>query len=75
MLARGELITPEDLRLPDTDGADPFEPDLPLKEVERRVVLRTLKRHGGNISETARVLGVSRRWLHYKLKEWDVQNA
>ncbi len=76
VLARGELITPEDLRLPEPhDAEDPFEPDLPLKEVERRVVLRALKRHGGNISETARVLGVSRRWLHYKLKEWDVQNA
>ncbi len=75
VLARGEFITRADLRLPDTDGADPFEPDLPLHEVERRVVLRTLKRHNGNISETARVLGVSRRWLHYKLKEWDVQDA
>lgn len=71
VLARNDLIEPQDLRLPDRQTMDPFEPGVSLKEAERRLVLRTLDECGGNISETARVLGVSRRWLHYKMKEWD----
>lgn len=71
VLARDSLITVHDLRLPDHEKADPFEQGMTLKEVERRVVQRTLDENDGNISETARVLGVSRRWLHYKLKEWE----
>ncbi|GIV58152.1 MAG: hypothetical protein KatS3mg042_1065 [Rhodothermaceae bacterium] len=74
VLCRGTLIEPGDLRLPETHRASPFEPGLTLKEIERRAVLQTLEAHGGNISETARVLGVSRRWLHYRLKEWDGSN-
>ena len=75
VLARGALITKDDLRLPDEESADPFEPGLPLKEVERRVVRRTLDDTGGNVSEAARILGVSRRWVHYKLKEWEPTDA
>jgi Nif-specific regulatory protein len=71
VLCRGELIHVEDLRLPDAEAADVFEPGLTLKEVEQRVVQRALKEHHENISETARALDVSRRWLHYKLKEWE----
>jgi Nif-specific regulatory protein len=71
VLARGTLITPADLRLPGDEAAPSFDPDLPLKEVERLHVRRALEQHDGNVSETARLLGVSRRWLHYRLKEWD----
>jgi Nif-specific regulatory protein len=71
VLARGEFVTPEDLRLPASEPEAVADPDVPLKEVERRHVLRALEHHDGNVSETARVLGVSRRWLHYRLKEWE----
>ncbi|MEM1128619.1 MAG: sigma-54-dependent Fis family transcriptional regulator [Bacteroidota bacterium] len=70
VLAQGTLLTPADLRLPEPDAADPFEPGLTLKEVERRVVERTLADCDGNVSETARTLGVSRRWLHYRLSDY-----
>src|SRR5690606_16909439 len=66
VLARDELITKEDLRLPEGDAPEMlFEPGLPLKDIERRVVERALEAHDGNISATARALDVSRRWLHY----------
>ena len=71
VLARGEQIQVSDLRLVDSIQSDPFEPGITLKESERRLVLQTLKDNDDNISGTARVLGVSRRWLHYKLKEWE----
>jgi Nif-specific regulatory protein len=75
VLARGDLITPEDLRLTPDERRDPFEPGLPLKEIERRAVTQALEDNDNNISETARLLGVSRRWLHYKLKEWEAPES
>ena len=71
VMSRGEFIAMEDLRLPDEEERDPFEPGLTLKEAERLIVQRTLEANDGNISETARVLDVSRRWLHYRIKEWE----
>jgi Nif-specific regulatory protein len=77
VLARADEITEEDLRLPgfaqeqrSAAAAEGYAPDLPVKEVERRHVLAALTYHDGNVSETARVLGVSRRWLHYRLNDW-----
>lgn len=75
VLAQSEFVTKEDLLLPDDEDSNPFEPEITIKEAERRVVLRTLTEHDGNVSETARVLDVSRRWLHYRLKEWDSPDA
>ena len=73
VLAQQAMIEVEDLQLPAEGQLDPFEPGISLKEGERRLVERTLAEFEGNISETARVLGVSRSWLHYKLKEWGAQ--
>ncbi len=72
VMAPQALISVEDLQLPEAESLDASEPGITLKESERRLVTRTLKEYDGNISETARVLGVSRSWLHYKLKEWEV---
>ena len=71
VLARAAVIEKADLRLPAGEASEAFfEAGLPLKEIERRVVERALEEHDGNVSATARALDVSRRWLHYKLKEW-----
>ena len=45
-----------------------------LKEVERLVVQDALERNAGNVSQTARELGVSRSWIHLRLKEWEAMN-
>jgi two-component system response regulator HydG len=42
----------------------------PLEEVEKEVILATLRDCGGNKSETARRLGINRKTLHKKLKEY-----
>ncbi len=47
-----------------------LEPDLPLREVERRYILRTLQRAQGNRTEAAKLLGISVRCLQYKLKAY-----
>jgi Nif-specific regulatory protein len=41
-----------------------------LKDFEKQVAQKALAENENNISKTAEQLGVSRRWLHYRLKEW-----
>jgi two-component system response regulator HydG len=43
--------------------------DLPLAEVEKAVVAAAMARHGGNKSQAARALGISRKLLYSKLRE------
>ena len=54
-----------------------FEAGLPLSEVERRHILRTLHKVHGNRTEAARLLQISVRCLQYKLKAYgrDVEAA
>ena len=44
--------------------------DLSLDEVEKRAILETLASSGGNKSEAARRLGVTRKTLHAKLARY-----
>ena len=67
ILGKGETITEHDIQLPQ-DGIN-FDPSVSLKEFENRLILKTLEELGGNITKTAERLRVSRRWLHYRLKE------
>jgi Nif-specific regulatory protein len=41
-----------------------------LEKMERQVIETTLEEMGGNRRRTAEKLGVSLRWLQYRLKEW-----
>jgi two-component system response regulator HydG len=43
-----------------------------LEDVERTTILKTLEAAGGNKSETARRLGITRKTLHKKLKAYGV---
>jgi len=44
--------------------------DLPLAEVEKVVIAAAMARHGGNKSQAARALGISRKLLYSKLREY-----
>ena len=46
--------------------------DLPLEEVEKATILNTLESSGGNKSEAARRLGITRKTLPKKLKAYGV---
>jgi len=58
--------------LPETEITDvgAIPSDLPLDEVEKTTILKTLESAGGNKSEAARRLGITRRTLHKKLKKY-----
>ncbi len=68
LLAKSEYLTPADLRLQNTASASSEMKT--LADYERRLVERVLQEHDGNVTDAAKTLGVSRRWLHYRLKEW-----
>jgi two-component system response regulator HydG len=79
IMARGDMIAPAEL--PDTiagldddaKGADvALTPGRSLKEVEREMILRTLDETSGNRTHAAEILGISRRTLQLKLKEYGI---
>ena len=49
--------------------------DLPLAEVEKAVIAAAMARHGGNKSQAARSLGISRKLLYSKLREYGLGSA
>jgi two-component system, NtrC family, response regulator HydG len=57
--------------LPDSTGIR-LDGALPLDEVEKATILNTLEAAGGNKSEAARRLGITRKTLHKKLKTYGV---
>jgi two-component system response regulator HydG len=77
VLSRSEYLDEEELFLlrekttPDGLSASKEESaGSPLKKVERDAILKTLKLAGGNKSEAARRLSITRKTLHKKLKEY-----
>jgi Nif-specific regulatory protein len=63
--------------LPPVGATVPSEPVRPLRQVraafEARYVSEALKRHGGNVSQTARTLGISRVMLQKKMKAFGLR--
>jgi two-component system response regulator HydG len=79
ILARGEIIAPADL--PPTIQALSKDREIQglnlpsgisLQEVERALILKTLEDTGGNRSRAAEILGINRRTLQNKLKEYGI---
>ncbi len=70
VLSRGEELVEEDLKLEQYSEEELVQTGLTLEEFERKLVEKTLRETGGNRTHTAEKLGVSLRWLQYRLKEW-----
>jgi two-component system response regulator HydG len=79
ILAREEMITPaefsDDIQKLDAEFQEPrldLRPGRSLKDVEKEMILRTVEETGGNRTRAAKILGISRRTLQLKLKEYGI---
>lgn len=77
ILARSEVIMPEEFPEKIRQEGEPphteesgFRVGRTLKAVERDMILKTLEHTDGNRTHTAKMLGISRRTLQLKLKEY-----
>jgi DNA-binding NtrC family response regulator len=74
-MGRGEILLPEDLPVsvtaPERDiVSEATLDDLTLAELERRYIIRVLEKMGGHQLKTARVLGIDRRTLYRRLRQY-----
>jgi len=80
VLSRSEYLLYDDFPLIHDDAVeDEFKSSdkemsssVPLEQVEKETIIRTLESAGGNKSETARRLGITRKTLHKKLKKYGI---
>jgi DNA-binding NtrC family response regulator len=67
LMSQGNSIRNPDLGLRGSGPAPRLE-ELPLEEVERLLIRKALERHGGNVSQAAKALGLSRSALYRRLQ-------
>lgn len=70
VLCRGNQLTKEDFLFDSTDQSVLQKNAVTLADFERQLIESTLSEMGGNRTRTAEKLGVSLRWLQYRIKEW-----
>ena len=70
VLSKGTQLTKEDLIFNPAGEQSLQQTAVTLEEFERQIIEATLAEMGGNKTRTAERLGVSLRWLQYRLKEW-----
>jgi two-component system response regulator HydG len=78
VLSRGETIFPEHLPAKVQAAAGDEPDDAPragktIREVERDTIVKALQETGGNRTHAARILGISRRTLQNKIKEYGIE--
>ena len=74
IMADGKLVSAGDLDLGDPDGAEAAALNLKAarEQTDRRMIRHALARSEGNISSTAKLLGISRPTLYDLLKQYDL---
>jgi two-component system, NtrC family, response regulator len=75
IMADGKLVTAADLDLPGSanDQVMPLNLKTAREAADRKVIRHALARSEGNISSTAKLLGISRPTLYDLLKQYDLQ--
>ena len=68
LMARGSVLEAGDLGLRTGQSGAPALEQMTLDEVERVLIQKALARHGGNVSDAAKTLGLSRSALYRRLE-------
>ncbi|HTQ62995.1 MAG TPA: sigma-54 dependent transcriptional regulator [Candidatus Solibacter sp.] len=66
---------PSNLHYPSSERAPDKDELLPMEELERRAILRTLRETGGDKLAAARMLGIGKTTLYRKLKQYQVEQV
>lgn len=72
VFADGPTVARSDLLLTEATARGGIEAGMTLDEVSRALLEKTLRACDGNKTRAAEQMGVSLRWIHYKIKEWDI---
>ena len=75
IMAEGKLVGAEDLDLAggDAEAGEALNLKAAREQADRRMIRQALARCEGNISNTAKLLGISRPTLYDLLKQYDMQ--
>jgi two-component system response regulator HydG len=66
---------PPNLQYPATERVPESDELLPLEELERRAILRTLRQTSGDKLAAARILGIGKTTLYRKLKQYHMEQV
>ncbi len=83
VLAQGSIIEGDDIRLdgvgrraPSSNGEPPFLPDgMTLDEYEQEIIREAMRRADSNKSQAARLLGLTRNALRYRLTQMGMEEG
>ncbi|RDC59813.1 C4-dicarboxylate transport transcriptional regulatory protein DctD [Alteripontixanthobacter maritimus] len=73
IMADGKLVSAEDLDLGEDDDTQALNLKAAREVSDRKIIRHALSRSDGNISSTAKMLGISRPTLYDLLKQYDLQ--
>jgi two-component system response regulator HydG len=66
---------PSNLHFPSSERPPERDELLPMEELERRAILRTLRETGGDKLAAARMLGIGKTTLYRKLKQYQMEHV
>jgi two-component system response regulator HydG len=83
VLGRGDLILPEHFpaviaarEAPDEDiVARVLETGISIDDLERELIKKALAQTSGNVSKAARLIGLTRRTLQYRMEKWGISKV
>lgn len=70
----GEIIEASDIQLPDENAASSGYSGLILKEMEKAAVVDALRRANFVQKDAAKILGISKRVMHYKIQQFGIKH-
>ncbi|MCB2226260.1 MAG: sigma-54 dependent transcriptional regulator [Desulfarculaceae bacterium] len=79
ILSQGQLIEPGDLllgdRVPESEAGDSLHAGMTIRDAERMLIEKTLAATEGNRTRAAEMLGITRKTLQNKIKEYGLPPA